>query len=168
MTERRKMAPLPRRTVVTVGGAGITAGLLAACGGSGGDGGSSAGTPTSGAPSSPAPSSPAPSSQAPDGSSSATPDGAGLVAAQDVPVGSGVILGDEGIVVTQPTAGEFRGFSSTCTHKGCTVGSVTDTINCPCHGSRFAISDGSVVNGPATAPLPEEKVQMKGGQVVRG
>ncbi|MFS3129514.1 Rieske (2Fe-2S) protein [Nocardioides sp. Bht2] len=163
MTERRKTAPIPRRTVVTVGGLGITAGLLAACSGDGGNGDSNAGTPTSAAPSEPAP-----SSQAPDGGTSSAPGPSGLVAEQDVPVGSGVILGDEGIVVTQPTSGEFRGFSSTCTHKGCTVGSVTDTINCPCHGSKFAISDGSVVNGPATAPLPEEKVQVKGGQVVRG
>lgn len=163
MTERRKTAPIPRRTVVTVGGFGISAGLLAACGsGSSSDsGGTGASTPTSAAPSSP-------ESSAPSSDPSPSAGGGGLVAEQDVPVGSGVILGDEGIVVTQPTAGEFHGFSSTCTHRGCTVGSVTDTINCPCHGSKFAISDGSVVNGPATAPLPEEKVQVKGGQVVRG
>lgn len=163
MTERnRKLAPLPRRTVVTVGGLGISAGLLAACGKDDGSKASDAST-TSGTPST-QPS----SSQAPSGRPSAEPSDAGLVAVADVPVGSGVILGDERLVVTQPKAGEFHAFSSTCTHRGCTVAEVTDTINCPCHGSRFAISDGSVVNGPATAPLASEKVQVKGDQVVRG
>ncbi|MFI7068358.1 transglycosylase domain-containing protein [Kribbella sp. NPDC050124] len=32
------------------------------------------------------------------------------------------------------------------------------TINCNCHGSRFNISDGSVVNGPATQPLPAKPI----------
>ena len=90
-----------------------------------------------------------------------------LVAAKDVPVGGGQVLGDERIVVTQPTAGEFKGFSSTCTHQGCQVASVADgTINCPCHGSRFSIEDGSVANGPATSPLPAVKVVVEGGEVV--
>src|ERR1700758_3840038 len=37
----------------------------------------------------------------------------------DVPVGSGVIVGD--IVVTQPSPGVFKGLSAICTHAGCTV-----------------------------------------------
>ena len=41
-----------------------------------------------------------------------------------------------------------------CTHRGCLVATVADgTINCTCHGSKFSIDDGSVVNGPATSPL---------------
>ena len=56
-------------------------------------------------------------------------------------------------MVTQPAAGEFRAFSATCTHQGCAVGDVTDgTINCPCHGSKFAVADGAVVDGPARRP----------------
>ena len=66
----------------------------------------------------------------------------------DVPVGSGVIVDD--VVVTQPAAGEFKGFSAKCTHKGCAVNKVADgTIDCPCHGSKFNL-DGTVANGPAT------------------
>lgn len=158
------MTEQTRRTVVTVGGLGITAGLLAACSSDdgGGDGGSDAASPST-SPSSEAPTSEAPSSAAP---SSEAP--AGLVAAADVPVGGGVILGDERIVVTQPAAGEFHAFSATCTHKGCQVSGVTDTINCGCHGSQFALKDGSVVTGPATAPLAGEEITVKGGQVVRG
>jgi Rieske Fe-S protein len=93
---------------------------------------------------------------------------AALVAASEVPVNGGVVLGDQGVVVTQPSDGEFRGFSSTCTHQGCTVARVGDgLIQCDCHGSRFSIEDGTVANGPATQPLPEVAVILDGDQVVR-
>jgi len=83
----------------------------------------------------------------------------------DVPVGSGVIVGE--IVITQPSAGEFKGFSAICTHAGCTVAEVAGgTINCPCHGSKFNL-DGSVANGPATRPLAPETVTVQGGSIVR-
>jgi Rieske Fe-S protein len=90
-----------------------------------------------------------------------------IAKASDVPVGGGVILPEQTIVVTQPTAGTFEGFSSTCTHAGCTVASISGgTINCPCHGSRYSIKDGSVVGGPAPAPLPKKPVKDQGGNIV--
>ena len=93
---------------------------------------------------------------------------AALVAASAVPVNGGVVLGDQGVVVTQPSDGQFRGFSSTCTHQGCTVARVDDgLIQCDCHGSRFSIEDGTVANGPATQPLPEVALTLDGDQVVR-
>ena len=74
----------------------------------------------------------------------------------------------EEIVITQPTAGDFKGFSATCTHAGCTVNEVVDgTINCPCHGSKFNL-DGSVANGPATKPLASEAVSVQGNSIVLG
>jgi Rieske Fe-S protein len=84
----------------------------------------------------------------------------------DVPVGSGVIV--DKVVVTQPTAGVFKGFSSACTHKGCTVDKIADgTIDCPCHGSKFNL-DGSVANGPATKPLDTQAVTVQGDSIVLG
>src|SRR6476661_8096154 len=93
---------------------------------------------------------------------------AALASTSDVPVGGGKILTDKKIVLTQPKSGEFHGFSAVCTHAGCTVGSVSDgTLNCPCHGSRFSVTNGAVVNGPATSPLPPVNVKVQGTSIVQ-
>jgi Rieske Fe-S protein len=74
-----------------------------------------------------------------------------------VPVGGGFISGEHQLVVTQPEAGDFRAFSAICTHQGCVVATVTEgTINCDCHGSKFSIQDGSVVEA-ARGVSPEEQ-----------
>ena len=87
----------------------------------------------------------------------------------DIPVGGGKILTGLKIVITQPKAGSFVAFSAVCTHQGCTLTSVTGgTINCPCHGSKFSIANGSVVNGPATSPLPTVSIKVQGTSIVRG
>jgi Rieske Fe-S protein len=82
-----------------------------------------------------------------------------------VPVGGGLVLAEQQLVITQPRKGEFKGFSAVCTHQGCLVDDVTDTINCPCHGSAYSIDDGSVVRGPAPSPLPEEKLVVEAGSI---
>ena len=83
----------------------------------------------------------------------------------DIPVGQGVVT-DHGVVVTQPTAGQFLGFTSVCTHQGCTVGGVKDgAIVCPCHGSAFKIQDGSVLNGPANRPLRKIDLRIDGTDI---
>ena len=124
--------------------------------------------PTSAAPTSSAPaSSSAPAEASPTASKTASVPSGPSVATSKVPVGGGVILEDADYVITQPTAGEFKAFSKICTHKQCPVGSVEGgTINCPCHGSKYSIEDGSVVNPPAPAPLEEAEVTVSGGQVV--
>lgn len=152
---------ITRRT--TLAGAAVTGlPLLAACGGD----------------SEPTPSGPATTSSPSEPESSATakptksaepePPAEGFADTSEVPVGGGAIFEDESVVVTQPSKGEFKGFSSTCTHKGCAVSSVEDgTINCPCHGSMFSIADGSVAGGPATSPLPSVDLVVEGGRIAR-
>lgn len=89
-----------------------------------------------------------------------------LGSAASIPVGGGVVYKAQQLVVTQPEPGTYRGFSAICTHKQCTVGTVADgTINCPCHGSKFAIQDGSVVHGPAKKPLPPREVAVQGNTI---
>ncbi|MEV7569983.1 Rieske (2Fe-2S) protein [Streptomyces tanashiensis] len=99
----------------------------------------------------------------------AAPEDTTLARTGDIPVGGGKILADKGLVITQPKAGEFKAFSSKCTHAGCAVSSVKDgVIVCPCHQSQFDVSDGSVKSGPATAPLPPEPIQVVGEEISLG
>jgi Rieske Fe-S protein len=104
-----------------------------------------------------------------DSSSSSSDTAAGgsvLAKTSDIPEGGGKIFKDSGVVVTQPTAGEFKAFSSKCTHQGCAVTGITDgVITCPCHKSEFSVADGSVKKGPATQPLPEEKITVSGDSI---
>jgi Rieske Fe-S protein len=144
---------LSRRAVVAGVGGVAAAGLLTACGGA---------TPAP----APAPAAPAPAAPSAE-PSAATSDGATLAAASSIPVGGGTVFADKDVVVTQPTAGEYKAFSATCTHQGCKVKSVADgVIVCPCHGSKFAIADGSVASGPAKSPLPAKSVSVEGGSIV--
>ena len=117
------------------------------------------------------PSSPASTSTGTASGSSATASSApaALATTAEVPDGGGKIIDGKNIVITQPEAGTFKGFSAVCTHQGCIVSTVSGgTINCPCHGSKFSIKDGSVVNGPATSPLPPVAITVDGTSIVQG
>ena len=95
------------------------------------------------------------------------PKGTVLGAASDVPVGGGAIYTAAKVVVTQPASGQYKAFSAVCTHVGCLVNKVTSgTIDCPCHGSEFKITDGAVVAGPAPSPLPARPIKIVDGQVI--
>jgi Rieske Fe-S protein len=90
-----------------------------------------------------------------------------LAATSAVPVGGGMILSAKKIVITQPQAGSFKAFTAVCTHMGCTVSTVSDgTINCPCHGSKFSVANGSVVAGPAPSPLAPVSIKVQGTSIV--
>ena len=91
-----------------------------------------------------------------------------LASTASVPVGGGKILTAQQIVITQPTAGSYKAFTAVCTHQGCIVSTVADgTIDCPCHGSKFSVKDGSVVNGPAPSPLASVAIKVEGTSIVR-
>ncbi len=101
------------------------------------------------------------------GSDNAPEAGAALATTDEVPVGGGLILGDEGIVITQPTEGEFMGFTSVCTHQGNTVTSVDNgQILCSFHGSSFSAETGAVEGGPAPSALGEIRIKVDGDQIL--
>ena len=110
------------------------------------------------------------SSGAASGSGPAASSGsAALASTSEIPVGGGKVFSAEKVVVTQPTAGEFKAFSAVCTHGQCIVDQVADgTIDCPCHGSKFSAKDGSVVIGPAASPLPGVRISVSSGQISTG
>lgn len=84
----------------------------------------------------------------------------------EIPVGGGVVFAAARVVVTQPAKGVFKAFSAVCTHVGCLCNQVANgTIDCPCHGSKFKISNGAVVTGPASTPLPSRKITVTDGKV---
>jgi nitrite reductase/ring-hydroxylating ferredoxin subunit len=72
------------------------------------------------------------------------------------------------VVVTQPTQGQFRAFSTRCPHQGCAVTSVqAGFIVCPCHNSRFAVATGDPTpDSPAQQPLTARRVRVEGGELV--
>lgn len=151
-----------RRAVLVATGAGLCA-LAAGCGVYG-----ATGVPA-GAPPAPNEKPPTPAGT-PAGGGGAPGGGAGtepvLATTADIPVGGGMVLAEQGVVLTRPDEGTVLGFSSVCTHQGCTVADVSDgTINCSCHGSRFQISDGAVASGPASRSLPSVAVTVNDGAI---
>ena len=112
-----------------------------------------------------APASSAAASGAGGGASSSTAAKA-LATTSEIPVGGGMIFTGPQVVVTQPSAGEFKAFSAVCTHMGCIVNQISDgTIDCPCHGSQYSITTGDVVSGPAPRPLPAKVIKVSGSSV---
>lgn len=146
------MAEVTRRQVVAVGALGAAGVVLAGC-----SSGDDQATTDATAAASPA--------------GSPATAGEVLVTTAEVPVEGGVIVdaGQTKVVVTQPTSGDFVGLSAVCPHQNCLVNQVTDQkIICPCHGSEFSITDGAVLQGPATTGLSPVAVSVNGDQVVLG
>ena len=139
---------ISRKTAIASGGVVLAAAALSAC-------------TTYGKTPSPAPAGGSPS----EGATAPRPPGAATLATTaDVPVGSGLIVDD--VVLTQPSAGVFKAFSTVCTHAGCSGSKIADgTIDCPCHGSKFNL-DGTVAKGPASRPLDPKPIAVEGTSIV--
>jgi len=133
-----------RDALRAVGAVAIAGASLTACGASADDAASGVESAASGA-----------ASAASGAASSAAGAMQDLAKKADIPVGGGMVIESAKVVITQPTAGEYKAFSAVCPHQGCTVSGVEDgTINCACHGSKFDIATGEVKQGPATSGLP--------------
>jgi Rieske Fe-S protein len=106
------------------------------------------------------------SSNNPANPANAAANGAVTVSTSRIPLNGGEIIASAQIVITQPAAGTYKAFSAICTHQGCTVAAVAhNVIQCPCHGSLFSASDGSVIQGPAQAPLAAKNITVSNGQI---
>lgn len=102
-----------------------------------------------------------------EGSDPSVESGAELVATSEVPVGGGIVLTDEKILVTQPTEGDFKAFTAVCTHQSLLVTSVADgTIKCDNHGSSYSAETGEVAGGPAPSALATVAIEVKDGKIL--
>ncbi|MEY9989734.1 Rieske Fe-S protein [Streptomyces sp. V4I8] len=145
-----------RRTVVAAVGAAGLAVALTACGSDDDASGSSTeqGAAGGGA-----------STEASSGSTAGA-GGAALAKTADIPEGGGKVFSDEKVVVSQPTAGDYKAFSTICTHQQCPMTDLQgDTLTCACHKSQFSVLDGSVKKGPATQPLPAKEISVAGDSI---
>jgi Rieske Fe-S protein len=145
-TPTRSTDPSRRRVLGLAAAAGGGGLLLAACGSAAGPGTNAASDPAG----------------------SGGGSGTALVATSKVPVDGGVVLDGPQVVVTQPSSGTFKAFTAVCTHQQCLVDNVKNgLITCPCHGSQYSASDGTVQRGPAQTPLSEIAVTVTNGKVVK-
>jgi Rieske Fe-S protein len=140
---RAAQVALDRRTVLGAACVGC-ASLLAACGSSDDSG-----------------------SAEPAASSVSGGGGAALATLADIKVGESASAkaGGKNLLVTRTSDATAVAFSAVCTHQGCTVEPDGTSFSCPCHGSKYKASDGSVVNGPATRALAAVQVTVTNGQV---
>jgi len=142
-------AETTRRGLLAAAGLAGLAGTLAACGG--GSAGVAGGTASGGAST---------------GGGTGQAGGSVLTSTSEIPLGGGKVFTSARVVVTQPEAGQLKWINAVCTRMQCIVDKVTDgTIVCPCHGSRYSVTDGHVVTGPAPSPLPAQPLKVQSGQI---
>lgn len=102
-----------------------------------------------------------------DAGGSGVASGAELTPTSEVPVGGGVVLTEEKIVVVQPTEGDFKAYTAVCTHQQLLVTSVQDgTIHCANHGSTYDAATGEVTGGPAPSALATVPITVEGDRIV--
>ena len=171
-------APLPttRRTVLAGTGAGLVAALTAACGTSDDYVAPAEGFTVPEA--SPADASGTEADPDPEASPDLSgpaeeteTDPAALVSLDDIPIGTAKsVKSADGkqLIVSHPAKGKVAAFSAICTHQGCPVKPVGESLDCPCHGSKFDYATGEVTQGPANKALPAFTVHMQGRNVMPG
>ena len=71
-------------------------------------------------------------------------------------------------VAVANVGGKLYAFTDVCTHAGCPLSSGPlegTTITCLCHGSKFDVTTGAVVTGPARDALETHAIQVAGAEL---
>ena len=97
-------------------------------------------------------------------------DGAEAVGRSRIPLlkAMGVGRSRETRITLATVAGTLFAIDDTCTHRGCSLGDGKldgSTVQCACHGSRFDVTSGAVVRGPAEDPVRSYPVHVANGEV---
>jgi len=87
----------------------------------------------------------------------------------DIPVGTMIgIDSDDKSTLIANVNGQFYAINNICTHMGCNLSNGVlrgNQVQCPCHGSTFDVTTGSLVHGPAKLPEPSYKVMVEGNKI---
>jgi len=97
-------------------------------------------------------------------------DGATAVGRSRIPLlkAAGIRRAKGGRITLANVAGALYAIDDTCTHRGCSLGDGKldgSTLQCACHGSRFDVTSGAVVRGPAEDPVRSYPVNVENGEV---
>jgi nitrite reductase/ring-hydroxylating ferredoxin subunit len=97
-------------------------------------------------------------------------DGAKAVGRSRIPLlkAAGIGRAKEGRITLANVAGTVYAIDDSCTHRGCSLGDGKldgSTVQCACHGSRFDVTSGAVVRGPAEDPVRSYPVHVANGEV---
>ena len=97
-------------------------------------------------------------------------DGAKAVGRSRIPLlkAAGIGRAKGGRIALANVAGTLYAVDDTCTHRGCSLGDGKldgSTLQCACHGSRFDVTSGAVVRGPAEDPVRSYPVNVANGEV---
>ncbi len=79
-----------------------------------------------------------------------------------------VLVGELGVCLAHTQDGAWSAIDDTCTHEDCSLshGDLEDhVVECPCHGSRFDLITGDVLNLPAVVPVRTHRVTVEGEAV---
>jgi 3-phenylpropionate/trans-cinnamate dioxygenase ferredoxin component len=88
----------------------------------------------------------------------------------DVPEGTMIRVAFEGTHIGIANVdGVFYAIDDACSHMGCPLsdGQMDEgTVVCGCHGSRFDLTNGEVVQGPARKPVASFPVEVSGDDLL--
>ena len=75
---------------------------------------------------------------------------------------------DDHCILIRISENEHVSYSQKCTHLSCAVyySQESNRLECPCHKGFFSVTDGSVLQGPPSRPLPRIVLEKRGDELV--